>query len=182
MTLYLARHGRSVGRGLFLGQADRELSEEGMREAERLAEKLVRAGVERVVSSGLRRSIQTAERVAARLRLPVMRDARLDELDYGRWNGLAWEEIERRWPREARAKLADWWAVTPAGGEAQAVFLERVRSVWRELCAAPCTTAIAGHLGVNGLLAELAGGGEPDWRRVTRFKQNYGEVARIQTK
>ncbi|MEZ5365915.1 MAG: histidine phosphatase family protein [Bryobacterales bacterium] len=80
MTLYLARHGLSLGKGLFLGQSDPELREEGRAQSTALAERLADAGLVGVYSSTLRRSIDTATAVAVRLGLPLQSDAR--------WNGI----------------------------------------------------------------------------------------------
>lgn len=180
MTLYLARHGRSLGEGLFLGQSDPGLSDEGRRQSEALAERLTGAGIGRILCSALARSVETASIVGRGLGIAVHRDPRLNELAYGRWDGLSWEEIERRWPGEAQRKLADWWAVTPGGGETQEAFHARIFTFWRDLRLAQTTTLLVGHAGVNGLLAELARSpGAPDWDRVVRFEQGYGEILSI---
>jgi broad specificity phosphatase PhoE len=151
MTLYLARHGRSHGEGLFLGQSDPDLNADGVRQSETLAQGLAEARIERIVSSRLRRAQQTAEIVAARVGAAVEPDARWNEIGYGRWDGLPWSEIERQWPSEARAKLEDWWTVTPEGGEKRASFFARVRSAWKDLQAKGGTVLLVGHAGVNGL-------------------------------
>jgi broad specificity phosphatase PhoE len=183
MTFYLARHGRSLGEGLFLGQSDPGLSEEGRGQAEALAEGLAGAGIERIVCSTLRRSSETAAILGERLKLPVEQDPRLRELGYGRWDGLSWTQIEERWPKDAQRKLADWWGVTPQGGESQAAFLNRVKAFWEDLQFSRGTTLVVGHAGVNGLLAELAQSPDAvDWDRVTRFEQGYGEVRAIEVK
>ena len=179
MTLYLARHGRSQGQGLFLGQSDPGLSEEGRRQSEALAERLAGAAVERIVCSALKRSAETAAIVGPRFGLAAEQDARLNELGYGRWDGLAWEEIERRWPDEAQRKLVDWWDVTPEGGEGREAFHSRVLACWEDLRASQRGTLLVGHAGVNGLISELARGGAVDWERVTRFEQGYGEAIEI---
>ena len=182
MILYLARHGRSLGHGLFLGQSDPALSDDGRRQALQLAEHLRQSGIERIVSSALQRSVQTAALVAEATSIVPACDPRLNEVSYGRWDGLSWDDIESRWPDQARRKLANWWAITPEGGEPAQAFLERVSAAWGDLRADTRTTLIVGHAGVNGLLAELARApGQPDWDRVTQFEQGYGEVLEIHT-
>ena len=183
MTLYLARHGRSLGEGLFLGQSDPELSAEGRRQSETLASRLAGAGITTVSCSVLRRSRETAAVVGERLAVEVLPDERWNELRYGRWDGLPWREIEQRWPGEAQRKLADWWTVTPEGGEPRDAFLERIQGAWNDLRARGKTALVIGHAGVNGLLTELCRSEGPlDWERVTRFEQGYGEVLRIEVK
>ena len=179
-TLYLARHGRSLGRGLFLGRSDPGLSEEGRAQSRALAERLAGAGVERILCSTLRRSRETADEVAERLRLPVEADARWDEIGYGLWDGLSWDEIELRWPEQAQRKLDAWWAVTPEGGEPRQAFHERVRQAWEAMRLRGGSVVLVGHAGVNALVNELSiGAGKVDWERVTTFQQEYGDVLRI---
>ncbi|MCB9385642.1 MAG: histidine phosphatase family protein [Bryobacterales bacterium] len=181
MTLYLARHGRSLGQGLFLGQSDPELSEQGRAQSAALAERLAEADLAAVYSSGLRRSMQTAAEVARQLGLAVQIDARWNELGYGLWDGLAWDEIERGWPEQAQRKLDDWWGVTPEGGEAREAFVARVRQAYDELRGRPGPALLVGHAGVNAVVEELARDAEAfDWARVTRFQQDYGDVMRLE--
>ena len=161
MKVYLARHGESEGKRLFLGKADPPLSAEGRRQSEVLAERLQQAGIRRIVSSGLARSVQTAEILAARLGTPAEADPRFDEIGYGAWDGLAWDEIERRWPDEVRRKIADWWGVTPAGGEPSADFFARLRLGWNDLLAVDAPTLLVAHVGVNGVLKSWISGEEP---------------------
>lgn len=71
----------------------------------------------RIVSGALCRAAETAHIVASELALSVDTDARLDEISYGAWDGLTWDEIERTDPETAAGKLSDWWSVTPEGGE-----------------------------------------------------------------
>ena len=180
MKLYLARHGRSEGGGLFLGQSDPELSMEGRRQAERLAGRLSGARIESIFCSPLRRSVETADIVGERIGLQVNPDDRLKEIGYGRWDGRTWADIERLWPEEAKRKLADWWSVTPEGGEPRDAFHARVAACWEQIRAGSGPMLLVGHAGVNALIAELARGTGPDWTRMTRFEQDYGEVLRLE--
>jgi broad specificity phosphatase PhoE len=117
LDLLLTRHGTTtVGDGIMLGgQVDVPLSDQGRREAEALAARLAGVRIDRIVSSPMTRALETAQ-VLARGR-PVEVDDRLRELDYGRWEGLDYAEIDARDP-ELRAR----WEADPAttcspGGE-----------------------------------------------------------------
>ena len=155
--LYLARHGKCQLAGVLLGQYDASLSAEGRGQAQALADRLVHSRIERVVSSGLQRAVQTAEAIAERLGIELEQDARLNEISYGSWDGLSWEEINRGDPLTARRKLDDWWSVTPAGGEAQADFYERVLRAWEAIRDHPArATVVVAHCAVNAVLIELA--------------------------
>jgi len=117
LNLLLTRHGTTtVGDGIMLGgQLDVPLSAQGRHEAEALAARLSGVRIDRIVSSPMARALETAQ-VLAKGR-PVEVDGRLRELDYGRWEGLDYAEIDARDP-ELRARWEDDPAATCApGGE-----------------------------------------------------------------
>jgi len=175
MIVYLARHGESEGKRLFLGRANPPLSETGRRQSEELAVRLKGAGIERIVSSSLDRAVETAAIVGRALDVEPEADARFDEIGYGDWDGLSWDEIERRWPDQAARKIEDWWGVTPPGGEPADEFFARLRSGWDELAAGSQTTLLAAHLGVNGVLRSWVMGDEP-----LAFTQTCGDCLRLE--
>ncbi|MEU4538007.1 bifunctional RNase H/acid phosphatase [Streptosporangium sp. NPDC023825] len=130
-SLYLLRHGEtplSVERR-FSGLGDPELTPNGIAQAEAAAVKL--AGkpydIQVVVSSPLRRARATAEIIAARAGLEVLVEEGLRETDFGDWEGHTFTEIQRRWPDELAAWLADPSAAPP-GGESFGEAARRVQA------------------------------------------------------
>ncbi len=99
MRIFLARHGRTAlnARGVLRGRLDPSLDPVGGREAMRLGAILASLGASDVVSSPLRRAVETAAEVASRVGAEVRIDTLLADRDYGRWAGRTREEIERRW-------------------------------------------------------------------------------------
>lgn len=141
---YLVRHGESVGnvRGGYWGRTDTPLTERGKAQAaaaaRQLAALLASAETEKVViyTNRLQRSLATAEIVAQRLRAScnvavTMRQVpELQEIDFGAWERLHYEEIARRYPAECAAWQADWVHFTYPGGESFAAFARRIRQAW----------------------------------------------------
>ncbi|WP_436763460.1 histidine phosphatase family protein [Streptosporangium sp. V21-05] len=130
-SLYLLRHGEtplSVERR-FSGLGDPELTPNGLAQAEAAAAKLAGRpyGVQVIVSSPLRRARATAEIVAARAGLEVVVEEGLRETDFGDWEGHTFTEIQRRWPDELAAWLADPSAAPP-GGESFGEAARRVQA------------------------------------------------------
>ncbi len=130
-SLYLLRHGEtplSVERR-FSGLGDPELTPNGVAQAEAAAVKL--AGkpydIQVIVSSPLRRARATAEIIAARVGLEVLVEEGLRETDFGDWEGHTFTEIQRRWPDELAAWLADPSAAPP-GGESFGEAARRVQA------------------------------------------------------
>ncbi len=69
--------------GLASGHYDVDLSERGRREAGSKRLRLLRLGADMVYTSDLKRAYETAEIVFRGTRIPIIRDARLRECDYG---------------------------------------------------------------------------------------------------
>jgi len=113
--IVLVRHGQTDANaaGLLLGRTDPPLNDAGRAQAAAVAERVAALGPERVISSPLLRTVQTAEVVAARCGLRVEIEDRLIEVDYGEYDGLPFTEIPtdliRRWRTEAD--------FAPPGGE-----------------------------------------------------------------
>jgi probable phosphoglycerate mutase len=123
----LLRHGQtpmSVEKR-YAGRSDVPLTETGLTQAAAAAKRLASAGIDAIVASPLRRTVQTAEAVAAVTGVPVTTDEGFRETDFGDWDGLTFAEVRERWPSEMTAWLADP-AVAPPGGESFAEVSERV--------------------------------------------------------
>jgi probable phosphoglycerate mutase len=89
LVLILVRHGQTAANaaGLLLGRADLVLTDVGRRQAKALAAALPVPA--KVVSSPLRRAVETAEAIG----LPVEIDERWIEIDYGDFDGLPLTEV-----------------------------------------------------------------------------------------
>ncbi|MFI6455406.1 bifunctional RNase H/acid phosphatase [Streptosporangium amethystogenes] len=130
-SLYLLRHGEtplSVERR-FSGLGDPELTPNGIAQGEAAAAKLAGEsyGIQVIVSSPLKRARATAEIIAARTGLEVVVEEGLRETDFGDWEGHTFTEIQRRWPDELAAWLADPSAAPP-GGESFGEAARRVQA------------------------------------------------------
>ena len=124
------RHGETPPNraGLLLGRSDAALTQHGRAQAERLAKTVAGLGVERVLSSPLRRTRDTAAPIAAACDLTVEVDDRLIEIDYGEWEGNPFGDLDpavvSRWRRDG--------SFAPPGGESLEVVAERVASFCEE--------------------------------------------------
>lgn len=125
MTLHVVRHGRTEANagGLLLGRADPRLDDEGRRQAERIAAALPRDAL--VVSSPLRRAVETAAAISAEVRI----DDRLIELDYGTYDLMPVADVPAEVWREWRTN-PDF---RPPGGESHTELAARVFSALDDL-------------------------------------------------
>jgi phosphoserine phosphatase len=117
--LILIRHGETEWNveGRYQGQADPPLNSKGRRQARSLASKLSGAGLQRLISSPLKRAAETAQILAEILELPVFMDDRLMEIHQGDWQTLLRTEIEGQYPELFRRWESEPWQVTPPNGE-----------------------------------------------------------------
>jgi broad specificity phosphatase PhoE len=176
-TLLLARHGETDWNrdSRFQGQADPPLNERGRAQAAELAELVAGDAVGAVYSSPLRRAYETAEIVAARLRLPVVPLEGLREIDVGEWQGLTRSEVERRYP-EAFAR----WLEFDTGwqeGESYEALGERVLAALRRIAEAhPGDRVVAVTHGgpLRAVFAAAAGVSYGELRRRMRAVANCG--------
>lgn len=159
--LILLRHGRTASNAArrLLGRMDVPLDDLGRRQAEALARSPLVREATRVVSSPLRRALDTA----AALGRPVTVDERWTEIDYGVFDGLELDgatDLFREWGRDI--------GFVPEGGESLVSLGARVRAacadLWPDAVAndvvvvshvSPIKAAVAWALGV---------GDETTWR------------------
>jgi len=102
--LLLVRHGdtgSSSTRKLW-GCSDIELSAAGLRQAERVRDRLATHEIGTIYSSNLKRALVTAETIASRHQSDVITCAELREMSYGHLEGLTFDEISRLHPEATK--------------------------------------------------------------------------------
>ena len=127
----LLRHGETLAGSVYLGRTDATLSEHGIRQ---MAEALPDVPHYRaVLSSPLARCAAFAQDYAQRHGLPLHFDARLQEMDFGAWDGLSAAEIAAA----DSGALENFWrdpvACPPPQAEPLLLFQSRVLAAWHEL-------------------------------------------------
>lgn len=100
-TFYLVRHGAndSVGNGLAGRRAGVPLNTLGRAQADWAAERLAKEAIEAVYSSPMERTRETAEAISRRTGAALQLEEQLNEVDFGEWTGLAFNDLARdpRW-------------------------------------------------------------------------------------
>ncbi|MCC7106103.1 MAG: histidine phosphatase family protein [Chloroflexi bacterium] len=131
-TLFLARHGETrwnVERR-WQGHHDSPLTERGVEQGRRLAERLSGEPLAAVYTSDLGRARGTAELVAAAHGLSVVKDTDLREIDTGEWTGRPRDEIVERpdWNAMLTTYRQRPWEFVMPGGETVHDVMARARS------------------------------------------------------
>jgi broad specificity phosphatase PhoE len=125
-TIILVRHcvHELLDRVLVGRQSDVFLSAAGVKQAERLAEALVRHGVTAVKSSPQVRAQQTARPTAAMLGKPAEIVPEFDEADFGTWSGRTFDSLQN--DRHWQGWNSHRGAIRPPGGETMRELQSRV--------------------------------------------------------
>ncbi len=144
-------------RGRCYGSSDPGLSREGRRAADRLARKLAEKPIDLVIHSGLRRAEYLAERIAAMANVPVQRDPRWKERDFGEWEGRTWNSIWRRTGSEMDGMLMRPRVYRPGGGETTSELIRRAIAAWRSLPAGRRVIVVAHGGPIAAVRAHLSG-------------------------
>jgi broad specificity phosphatase PhoE len=137
--LLLLRHGQSEwnAAGRWQGIADPPLTAHGAEQARAAARWLARTGLTGVVTSDLRRAVQTGAVIASELGLPVLGvEPGLRERDVGQWSGLTTDEVMARYPGQLEAWRAGRLERTP-GGESSVELTARVMEAVERLVERP---------------------------------------------
>ena len=134
--LVMLRHGQTEfnAGSRMQGQLDTQLSDLGRDQAVAAAEVLAKRQPQLIVSSDLRRALDTAVVLGERSGLPVVVDTRLRETHLGDWQGMTHLEVDAAAPGARLAWRNDaTWA--PHGGESRVDVAARGMPVIAELVA-----------------------------------------------
>jgi probable phosphoglycerate mutase len=134
--LVMLRHGQTEynAGSRMQGQLDTDLSELGRDQAVAAAEVLAKRQPLMIVSSDLRRALDTATALGERAGMPVMTDIRLRETHLGDWQGLTHVEVDEIAPG-ARLAWRDDARWAPHGGESRVDVARRSLPLVEELVA-----------------------------------------------
>ncbi|UCF96766.1 MAG: histidine phosphatase family protein [Spirochaetaceae bacterium] len=134
-NVYFLRHGESQGNSarIIQGRHDLPLSTAGLKESEAVASWFVDRQIDVILSSPLRRALQTAEAVGRVLgSRPVQPHDGLNELDTGIFTGLTVEQIRRRYPGAWRDFQRSSWEGVPEAEKIEEL-LGRTELMWKDL-------------------------------------------------
>jgi broad specificity phosphatase PhoE len=183
-VLFYIRHGETEWnqQGRLQGQHDSDLTASGLAQAVHCAGILhglmARDGRDVAaldfVASPLGRARAAMERLRATLGLDPNAyrvDARLAELSFGRWEGLAYPEVLKRDSDVLATRERDKWGFVPPGGESYADLLVRL-SAWHATVVRD--SVVVAHGGTARALVALRGLAEPE--KAATFSIDQGVV------
>jgi broad specificity phosphatase PhoE len=100
--IFIIRHGliRSNREKIYAGWSDEPLIPEAIPDVLETGERLKTFRIKKIISSPIRRAVQTAEILNGPLEVPILIEENLKEMKLGPWEGLSEEEVAQRFPRE----------------------------------------------------------------------------------
>lgn len=134
--IILVRHGQTAWNQAerIRGQVDIPLDEVGLAQAEATAARVAEEwNPVAIYSSPLLRAVQTAQAIARKCKLDVQIVAGMNDMNFGQWQGVPYDEVERRWPDLARAWLKTPHLVTFPDGENLAMVRQRAMAALTQL-------------------------------------------------
>ena len=126
--LLLVRHGETELKSSerLWGHTDVKLNALGLKQAERLRDRLAQEKISAIYSSELKRALVTAEIIASRHHLTVVICPELYEIDFGQLEGLTLEEVGQLYPEVIRLREERNPKLKYPGGDSVIEFDERV--------------------------------------------------------
>jgi len=119
LNLLLVRHGETDWNVTqrFQGQTDVPLNQKGHQQAAAIAQHLASEEIHAIYSSDLSRAWDTAEEIAKNHQCEVVAEPRLQEISFGQWEGMTYDELQQREPEAVKAWHNDIGSFSPPGGE-----------------------------------------------------------------
>ena len=169
--LIFIRHAETDMAGTFCGHSDPELNDCGRAQFDRLIEQLREHNIQSVYSSDLRRALRSARALAEAFHVKCSICPALREIGFGEWEGLTWQQVERRNAAFSRRWLKEYPDLPAPSGETFRDFETRVLHAVEFLTrmAAGRTVAVVTHAGViRTVLRKLRGCSEEEAWELTK--------------
>lgn len=137
MKILLVRHGETdwnVAKKI-QGSTDTPLNETGIQQAKKLAETLAMRStpIRYIYTSKLSRAADTARIAAEKLGIKWGIMEGIEEINFGLWEGISWEEVAERFPTEYQAWRKNRRYEIPPQGESYQELLVRVVAALQKL-------------------------------------------------
>jgi len=127
----IIRHGQTAynAENRYAGTIDVPLNEKGIKDAKNAATRLMDYKFDIVLTSNLKRAIQTAEHLITGHNIQIIQNELCNERNYGRMQGLNFIEVEEIKPRIQYLKLNnDFHSLNPPSGETFPALRKRART------------------------------------------------------
>lgn len=145
MNIYLVRHGETEENKNrnYYGKMDVSLNKNGIDQSKKVGKLLENIKFNKVYVSNRKRAKDTASIILGKNKLSLTQecsidnllkeDSRINELNFGEFEGKTYEEIGKLYPEEQKLWEIDWKNFTPPSGESAVDFFLKVKSFMKSI-------------------------------------------------
>ena len=179
MKLYLVRHGQTDmnKEKLYYGWTDCPINDVGRKQAETLHQYFKNVNCHKVITSDLKRSVETAEIITKGQNVVLEKRQAFRELNFGLWEGKHYKEYPEAFEQWGK----DWKSFCMPEGEAFFTFYERIRKELENVIQQTPednTVLLVTHNGVmSAMLCVLTGAGYDGFWRFFLEQETYSLVS-----
>ncbi len=183
MKLYLVRHGQTDmnKEKLYYGWTDCPINEVGRKQAQTLYEFFKNVECHKVITSDLKRSIETAEIITKGKNIVFDKRQAFRELNFGLWEGKHYKILKQEYPEAFEQWGKDWKNFCIPEGEAFFTFYERIRKELEKVIAETSekeNVLLVTHNGVmSAMLCVLTGAGYDGFWKFFLEQETYSLVS-----
>lgn len=167
IVIYLFRHGKTIDADekRYKGHLDVPLSDEGISQIKcqvnQLKQRLRKysnhtqpVDLDAIYTSDLSRTVQSAKIIADVFNLTPIKKTALKERNFGQWEGMTFDEINSKYPKDFSAWANDPLTFSPSGGESTTDLYNRVIPAFNDILKQRTHghIVIMGHGGVNRII------------------------------
>ncbi len=130
MNIYLLRHGQTEEnrKGSYYGNMDISLNAIGISQGIKARAFFNDIKLDRVYVSNKRRTLEMAKLVLGEKKIEVIQDNRINETNFGDFEGKTYDEIVTLYPKESMCWRDNWKEFIPPNGESYIKLCERVKT------------------------------------------------------
>ena len=183
MKLYLVRHGQTDmnKEKLYYGWTDCPINDVGRKQAETLHQYFKNVNCHKVITSDLKRSVETAEIITKGQNVVLEKRQAFRELNFGLWEGKHYKVLQKEYPEAFEQWGKDWKSFCMPEGEAFFTFYERIRKELENVIQQTPednTVLLVTHNGVmSAMLCVLTGAGYDGFWRFFLEQETYSLVS-----
>lgn len=180
--LFLIRHGDTLDeetKKIYKGSIDILLSGKGISRIERVASFLSKYALDALYTSALSRCVESGRIIAKPQNIDINITEGLNEIGFGKWEGLSFDEILKQYPQLFPLWLKDPTCHTPPDGEPLLSAQERIMKLFSDIVQKHRgrNIAIVSHAGVlRIIIASLL---SFNLNNIYRIAQDYGCIDMI---
>lgn len=182
IKLILVRHGRTICNegGLLSGVTDSKLSEKGKLQAHKLANYLKNEKIDKIYTTPFSRTKETVKELAEVKGIQIEENNRLNEINFGDFEGLSFKLIEKEYPQEVKKMIDEGSKYKYPNGESLEDTFIRVKNEMKNILKnnKNSTILICSHGGtIRNIISYLLSG---DYKYHWNFKIDNGSITEIE--